>query len=57
MIREDWKTARMAFCMLGKSGEDVHARDDVEDEEDVEDVDEGLVVRLGRMPRLIVATG
>jgi hypothetical protein len=46
MIREDRKTARMAFCMLGKSGEDVHARDDVEDEEDVEDVDEGLVVRL-----------
>jgi hypothetical protein len=33
--------------MLGKSGEDIHVRDDVEDEEEDEEyVEEGLVVRL-----------
>jgi hypothetical protein len=48
MILEDRKTVRITFCMLGKSGEAVHVRDDVEDEDEEEedDVEEGRIVRL-----------
>jgi hypothetical protein len=47
MILEDRKTVRITFCMLGKSGEAVHVRDDVEDEdEEDDDVEEGRIVRL-----------
>jgi hypothetical protein len=46
MIFEDRKTVRMTFCMLGKSGEAVAVRDNVEeDDEDEEEVDECLTFR------------
>jgi hypothetical protein len=43
---EDRKTARMTFCMLRKSGEAVHVRDEVDDEDDDEDTEEGRTDRL-----------
>lgn len=58
MIFEDRNTVQMTFCMLRKSGEAVHDRDEEEDADDVEDaVDEGRVGRMEYVPRLMATTG
>jgi hypothetical protein len=59
VIFEDRNTVQMTFCMLRKSGEAAHDReDDEEDADDVDDaVDEGRVGRLEYVPRLMATTG
>lgn len=45
----------MRFCMLGKSSEEVHALEDVDDDDDVDEtVEDGRGGRLAQDPRLIV---
>ena len=47
----------MRFWMLGKSSEDVHALEDVDDDDDVDEtVEDGRGGRLAQDPRLIVDT-
>ena len=47
----------MRFWMLGKSSEDVHALEDVDDDDDVDEtVEDGREGRLAQDPRLIVDT-
>jgi hypothetical protein len=55
MIFDDRKTVRMTLCMLAKSGEAEHDREDAVEEDEADDaVEEGRVNRLECVPRLIV---
>lgn len=46
----------MSFCILGKSGGAVHARDDVDEDDDVDEtVESGRDGRLAYAPRVMVS--
>lgn len=58
MVFEDLKTVFTSFCILGKSGEAVYARDDVDEDDDVDEtVEDGRSGRLAQAPRLMVNVG